>query len=380
MLRKTLFWVHLVLALAAGVIIVLMSATGAILAFEKQLIAWADPRVASVSDPTTVSMESLARQMQAIDPALASAGTVTLHADPAVPVLVSTRDKRLFLNPYTGQSLSDGETRTRAVMRWNVQLHRWLAMSGETTRPIGKGITGAANLMFIVVIVTGLFIWFPRQMRWHNFKTVLLPRWRLRGKARDWNWHHVVGIWTLVPLFLMAVTATVFSYAWAGNLLTTATGGSAAPATTPTTKALPTTSLVLSDPLMGLDRAIASAKGYAPDWKRMTFRLPTAKDAAIAVSVDRGTGAQPQHRTPLSISRFDGSILSAEPFGEMPLHRQARPIVRFLHTGELLGLWGQFFFGLACVAAVVLAWTGTALSWRRFAPRRKPVAPAAAAR
>ena len=42
--RKVLFWCHLATGVSAGVVILIMSVTGGLLAYEKQIIAWADTR------------------------------------------------------------------------------------------------------------------------------------------------------------------------------------------------------------------------------------------------------------------------------------------------------------------------------------------------
>ncbi len=39
MIRKTLFWLHLSVGVAAGVFILIMAATGVVLALERQIIA-----------------------------------------------------------------------------------------------------------------------------------------------------------------------------------------------------------------------------------------------------------------------------------------------------------------------------------------------------
>ena len=58
-------------------------------------------------------------------------------------------------------------------------------------------------------------------------------------------------------------------------------------------------------------------------------------------------------------------------------------MLRFAHTGEVLGLPGQAIAGLVSLGGVVLVYTGFALSYRRFvawcARRRRP-ADAASAR
>ena len=41
----------------------------------------------------------------------------------------------------------------------------------------------------------------------------------LSGKARDFNWHNVIGIWSAIPLAIVVAGAVPISYSWAGNLV-----------------------------------------------------------------------------------------------------------------------------------------------------------------
>ena len=41
-LRRFVFWMHLVAGVSAGLVVLMMSVTGVILAYEKQIIRWAD--------------------------------------------------------------------------------------------------------------------------------------------------------------------------------------------------------------------------------------------------------------------------------------------------------------------------------------------------
>jgi uncharacterized iron-regulated membrane protein len=38
---------------------------------------------------------------------------------------------------------------------------------------------------------------------------------RLRGRARDFNWHNVIGIWCARVLLVVILTGLVMSYQWA---------------------------------------------------------------------------------------------------------------------------------------------------------------------
>ena len=59
----------------------------------------------------------------------------------------------------------------------------------------------------------------PRIWSRIQFKQVLWFRRGLPGKARDFNWHNVFGVWALVPLFFIVLTALPMSYPWANDLV-----------------------------------------------------------------------------------------------------------------------------------------------------------------
>jgi len=69
--------------------------------------------------------------------------------------------------------------------------------------------------------------------------------------------------------------------------------------------------------------------------------------------------------------RATGAVVAWEPFESLSPGRRLRSIVRFAHTGEALGLTGQTIAGVASFGAVMLVYTGVALSLRRFAAWRR---------
>jgi uncharacterized iron-regulated membrane protein len=79
----------------------------------------------------------------------------------------------------------------------------------------------------------------------------------------------------------------------------------------------------------------------------------------------------------LTLDRTSGAEASWVPFTAQSSGVKARRWVRFLHTGEALGLTGQTIAGFASIAGSILVWTGLALALRRFlrwrARIRRPV-------
>jgi len=82
--------------------------------------------------------------------------------------------------------------------------------------------------------------------------------------------------------------------------------------------------------------------------------------------VDRGSGVQPQLRSTLTIEKASGKIIRSEGFNDMGPGMRARLWMRFVHTGEYYGFWGQTIAGIASIGGVILVWTGIALTFRRY--------------
>ncbi|MFP2913686.1 PepSY domain-containing protein, partial [Pyxidicoccus sp. 3LFB2] len=75
--------------------------------------------------------------------------------------------------------------------------------------------------------------------------------------------------------------------------------------------------------------------------------------------------------TQVSLDPFTGQVAKQEGYADFNSGRKLRTWLRFLHTGEALGWLGQLVAAIASLGGAVLVWTGFALAWRRFFPRRQ---------
>src|SRR5690606_28931930 len=104
MFRKTLFWMHLICGVLAGLVVLMMSVTGVILTYERQILAWEDHAYYAEPEP---GQERLSAEL--LVAAARADGTFTpqslvMSANPAAPVVLSAgRSRTRSLNPYTGE-------------------------------------------------------------------------------------------------------------------------------------------------------------------------------------------------------------------------------------------------------------------------------------
>lgn len=365
--RNIVFWTHLVVGLTGALVILLMSVTGVLLTYERQTIAWADaranqPAAAAVAEPLPV--ETVLATAQAAEGAAATG--VTLYKDAGRPAEVAFgRERVLFVDRATGEILGHGSPATRHLMSRLRDWHRWIGQTGDN-RAAARAITGASNMGFLFLVVSGFYLWWPRNWKKSAVKSVVFFKGGLRGKARDFNWHNVIGFWSAIPLFIVVASGVVISYPWASDLVYRAAGEAPPPPKQRGGPGKPKPPATVD----GLNALWTRVAERAPDARSISLKVPSGKDTEAAFTLDTGTGGEPQKKSELKLDRTTGAEMEYTPFAEQSRGRRWRAILRFAHTGEVLGLLGQTLAGLVTLGSAVLVWTGVSLALRRFAAWR----------
>jgi uncharacterized iron-regulated membrane protein len=364
MFRKTIFWLHLACGVSAGVVVLMMSVTGVVLTYERQAQVWEDRSY--YAEPETGQLMLTADQLIAASRNLEGfeASSLMLNSDPTAPVVLRQgRSQTQYLNPYSGQAYNPHSDTWSAFFSTVRGWHRWFNMTGDN-RSSARIVTGAANLMFLFLVLSGIYLWLPkiyaqaalRARVWFNASNS-------NANARNFNWHHVFGFWAALPLVVIISTATVFNYTWANNLVYQLAGeeppvrGGSASVEAP--NPAPVSRLPYAD-------LVDTAKTYSEDWRTITLAIPAAEANSANLTLDEGDGGQPQKRHVLTLDVSGGEVIKWAPFTSQSAGAQARRWVRFLHTGGALGLTGQTIAGIASFAAILMVWTGLALALRRF--------------
>jgi uncharacterized iron-regulated membrane protein len=376
-LRKIVFWLHLTAGCLAGGVILIMSVTGVLLAYERQITRWPDRGFRSTATGAVrLPMEDMLAR--AIEQNQAPPTTVVLRADPWAPAEVSFgRDHVLLVDTYSGAVLGEASPGIRAFFQRMEAWHRWLGASNEN-RAMGRAITGACNFLFLLLVVSGPFLWIPRKWLWRNVRAVAWFRGGLSGKARDYNWHNVIGLWCAVPLFLIVLSGVVMSYPWANNLLYRMTGneppaqggGQGGNANARSGRGS-RDDAGRAPNLVGPNALWTRAEQQVPGWQSLTLRLQPSGRGPATFTIDTGNGGRPDQRSQLTLNRGTAEVVRWEPFSSYNAGRQLRSWFRFLHTGEAGGIAGETIAGIASTGATVLVWTGIWLACRRLVRSRK---------
>jgi uncharacterized iron-regulated membrane protein len=404
MVRKLIFWPHLVIGIAAGVIILFLSVTGVLLMYEKQMVrAWEwDSRAyapAGVTDQMRV--DELVKKVVATG--VPAPTKITVWNDPQAPVeLAIPKEGRLLVNAYTGEVIGPGARKLEKFFDAVIHLHRWMTTSNRASES-GRFITWICNLALVFLIVSGLYLWFPVKWTRAGWKAVTIFKPFARGKARDWNWHTVLGFYTLLPLLFIAVTGVVIGDRRVNDWmfrtfgLDLAAERQAAAAQRQAQKPSGNTGVDDSEsadekkpaaatqparvrrpprdvPPEDFHRLWTAAVNHRPDWTMISTAWPIVRNGRANFAIDTGSNAnntQPMARVSLGLNASDTAVVRNDTWAELHPARKARAVVRHGHTGEFLGLWGQTLAGVVSLVSALLCYTGFALSWRRFFGKKK---------
>ena len=369
-LRKLLFWGHLTAGVVAGVVILVMSFTGVVLALKPQILNLIerDVRFVTAQETPRLTPSALLIAVRQARPDAAPT-SIAVDRDPTVSASVTLDGATpVFVNPYTGAILGSGSLRANQFFQTMTTWHRYMGASGPS-RPLGKSIAGAANLVFLVLAMSGLYLWWPKQLTLQHLKPIVWFRATSTARARDFNWHNVIGFWCLPAIIVMTVSGAVISYPWASNLVYRLTG-SPIPAARGTTPAPPARAAGQSPPSGVLpadfDRVWARAAERVPTWSLISARLGTRADAPVTFTITDGAHWNKFARSSLTVNGASAEVVQWQPYQGSSLGQKVRGWLRFAHTGELGGLSGQVVAGLGCLGGVFLVCTGLSLAFRRL--------------
>ncbi|CAI8884912.1 sulfite reductase flavoprotein subunit alpha [Pseudomonas soli] len=372
MVKKTLFQLHWLLGITAGLVLALMGITGAIWSFQEELLRACNAEVLKVE----------VRQEGVLPPAELVRRVEAAQGDQVSMLWVDTRDgnaARIFFtpapgerrgalryaDPYTGEL--KGEVAGLGFFNLMLNLHRFLAM-GDT----GRQITGACTLMLIFFCLSGLYLRWPRKAL--NWRTWLTLDWAKKGRAFNWDLHAVFGTWCLLFYLLFALTGLFWSYEWyrAGlnRLLADqpaageqkrgeGRGGRHGP---------PKVDKNAPPRVVDYDAIWANLKAAAgPDLATYNLRLPPAGgQPATLFYLLQGADHERAFNT-LTLDPASGQVKRHERYADKSFKAQLLQSVYALHVGEYFGLPGRIIVTLASLTMPLFFVTG----WLLYLDRRR---------
>ena len=212
--NKILFNVHLILSIVFSIPLLIIGVTGAILSYQHEFEALIN--AGSKKIEKTGEMQSVEKILQSFSEQTGAKQPVRLvvpKSDDEAFVIYANRNDAYLIDPYTAQII--GKDRGTGFVLKVMSLHRnlGLALSGnKTATEIGKQIVGASVVAMILLVISGVWLHFPRLRR--KFIEAIKPNFKLKKYALFYNLHTSLGSLSAVIYLLICLTGLNWSYSW----------------------------------------------------------------------------------------------------------------------------------------------------------------------
>ncbi|KAA6481993.1 PepSY-associated TM helix domain-containing protein [Bacillus swezeyi] len=291
-----------------------------------------------------------------------------------VSISSNHESRTIFINPYTGKSLGELKDEDR-IMDKIEEFHGEL-MAGT----LGDRIVELAACWAIVLIVTGLFLWFPRQKK--SLSGVLFLRLTKGKKVFRRDLHAVPAFWVTAGMLFLILTGLPWSGFWGSNFQSIATNSGSgyppsiwsgsAPSSTVQTKDIaevPWAAENLDVPkskIQGLIPlsiddvvTIADREGMHPSY---TISIPSEKEGVYTLSA---FPPKAQDEATIHIDQYSGAVLADYRYDNYGLVGKIVAWGITLHKGTQFGLINQLISLLICLGIILVAVSGFYLWWKR---------------
>lgn len=387
--RRVNDFLHLWLGLISGIIIVIVSITGCIYAFEKEIKSVTQPYqfVKEASKPylPPSQLKAIAEKYHFGDKAGKGPNKIAGVQYPGTgkAAVATYRDKQtgymmIYMNPYSGEVLKVKALEKdffRIILEGHYQL--WLP------RAVGQQIICWAVGIFIILLISGIIMWWPKNLKKANRDKSFKIKWGASFKRVNYDLHNVLGfyVWTLA--FILAVTGIYFGFKWVPKTIYwIASAG----------KSLPERrEKILSDTTVLLTASTIKAATSPEDkvWMQMTQQyknqgslfMSFADKQSDAISVTYNPSQKTYYKShtryfdQYTVNEIKGKSIYNKPYEQTT---GAEKIIRMnydIHVGAILGIPGKIMMFFASFICASLPITGFIIWWGKKKKSRKKADP-----
>lgn len=276
----------------------------------------------------------------------------------------------VFINPYTGKVLKT-VNHEEGFFAFILDGHFNLWLPHE----IGQVVVSVATLIFLVLLVSGLILWYPKNK--NAAKQRFSFKWKkgTKWKRKNYDLHNITGFYILIIGIIFAITGLVWGFEWFAYSYYKVSGGEK--------------SLIYEEPLSKRNQETATTivKPLDAIWFQMQKEYPLAESIEIHppetnlspiaanANMDEGTYWKIDYRY------FDQYSLKEIPVSHLWGRKTADKIADNLmkmnydiHTGAILGLPGKIFAFLCSLLIGSLPISGCYIWWGRNRKKKNTAA------
>jgi uncharacterized iron-regulated membrane protein len=269
-----------------------------------------------------------------------------------------------FVNPYSGAVLGTNETGSSAFFQVVFRLHRWLMLDTE----IGRPIVGVATLIFVVMIFSGLVIWFPKKIK--NWKQGLKIKTSGNWKRVNHDLHNALGIYAALFLLVMALTGLTWSFEWYKEGFTNMFAGKKAEQAQFKSVFTPDSQRAT------VENILVAAEGVLPYGGDVRIMLPSDSSGTVMITKTSNSFFATSVGDRLVLDQYSTAVLNQDLFSEKAFGAQVVASIKAIHIGSFYGTLSKIFYFIACLIGTSLPVTGTLIWINKLRKKKEKAAEA----
>ena len=398
--RTVKYWIgqiHLWLGLASGIVVLIVSITGCLFVFQKEIseFLYKDTYFVKTSAGTesTLPLSLLQQKAQSALGANRPINNITTYRQPDRSwefMAYRSNDSALtyfgsipyyqsvFLNPYPGAvtGVRDYKYDFFSIVK---AIHWSLLLNTD----YGQPIVGWSTLIFVLLLITGIVLWWPKKWTKAYKDRSFKIKWGASFKRVNYDLHNVPGFYSLFPALIIAMTGMVFSFRWFTALVYVIASGTTTPPPQVVIKSVrPLADSVLAKDSSGLltrihlsaassmDKVFGLAQEELPGTRRLAISPATGSEGTIDVYGYKD-GETYYGYDALQFDQYTGQLLHRRNNSEKNRGERLVEMNYDIHVGAIGGLTGKVIAFIASLVCASLPVTGFLIWWgkRRKAPR-----------
>lgn len=380
--RGSKYWVnqiHLWLGLVSGLVVFVVAVTGCIYVFQKEISEWVHSDRYFVTAPDnghTLPVQVLFdKAKKAMGDTAEITYVVAYKAENRTWEFMSYADgdekafwiantvkhyQSVFLNPYTGEKTGFVDYRTDF---FNVV--KYLHWSLLMNTAYGGVVVGWSTFIFVVMLITGLILWWPKKWSRAQTKQRFTINWKAKWRRVNYDMHNVLGFYAMIIAILIALTGMVMAFTWFRNTVYVVATQSVTPPATKEWKSVKPAQAQQGSPF---DLAFTQTVAKYPQAERIGINTPYGEEGTIQTYCYRG-GETYYDYDVMQFDRYNGKLLGIDLWKTKNRGEKLIGMNYDIHVGAVAGLPGKILAFLASLVAASLPVTGVMLWWGK---RHKP--------
>ena len=352
--KKKIGQLHLWLGLASGLVLFVVALTGSLLVFEKEIDQYINPEFYIVpnvgKDKKTIDYCTAVIQKQY---EIEKINRIVVYNDPKRTMTIIGKDTngetQIFsIDPYTGKVLGTIAQNNR-FFSVILNIHRHLLM-----HDIGEIITGCSCLIFVLMLISGLILWWPKKVK--NLKQRLTVKWKASFKRVNWDFHSTFGFYTFLFLLIIALTGLTWSFKWfEDGMYFIANGTSERPSLKVEN---PTKIDPQSDKVSFYQSIYQKTDRIFPYKGNIQIRMPADTINSILVLKENLEFSIPNQSSALYFDKYTGKNIEIRPYESFSKGDKLKRLIYPIHTGSIYGYPTKILAFMVCLFAVTFPITG----------------------